>query len=143
MHLQDLRVRPGRRMAAVFVVLAVAVGMLPAGQTPRALSAPAANLPDDRYVMAGGCFAVRSASTGRYVARTDGGFSAGATSRSAAEPFRFQAAALGRYLLYGTENDFLAAQEGVVGQVADPAKRSYPGSGANGLSQGATDDTAD
>jgi hypothetical protein len=134
--------RGGRGLVAL-VVLAAAVAIGPTGETSPALSSPAGSrIPDDRYAMAGGCFAVRSAPTGRYVARLEDGFAAAAPSRRAAEPFRFQATALGRYLLYDTDGEFLAAQKGVVGEAADAVTGSVPGGMADGLSRGATDDAA-
>src|SRR4051812_22881089 len=58
------------------------------------------SVPEDRYAMAGGCYALRDAS-GHYVARTDSRFAAVATDRAHAEPFHFQAIDLGKYLLFG------------------------------------------
>ena len=57
----------------------------------------------DVYSYAGGCYALRDATTNRYVARDSLGYSASATSVAAATPFRMQATALGRYLLYGPD----------------------------------------
>lgn len=64
--------------------------------------------PEDRYEPAGGCYAVRSLATGKYVTRTASGFAATGDSASA-EPFRFQAYDLGKYLLFASHADFLAA----------------------------------
>ena len=82
-------------------------------------TAPRRAVPEDRYAMAGGCYTLRSAATGRYVNRTDGSPAAGAAGSSKAAPFRFQATALGRYLLYGTARDFLATTQGAVGKGAE------------------------
>jgi hypothetical protein len=71
---------------------------------------------DARYALANGCYALKSLSTGRFVAKTsDGAYRATATAP--AERFRMQATALGRYLLYGRGRDFLAlgSQEPVPG----------------------------
>src|SRR3954470_4026405 len=62
--------------------------------------------PDDRYSLAGGCFALRSAATGKLVPRSGDTFTATGT---AGEPLRFQAYDLGKYLLYAGRKDFLAA----------------------------------
>jgi microsomal dipeptidase-like Zn-dependent dipeptidase len=67
-----------------------------------ALFAPSANAADV-YSYAGGCYALRDAAANRYVARDSLGYSASATSVAAATPFRMQATALGRYLLYGPD----------------------------------------
>ncbi len=60
---------------------------------------------EDRYAPASGCFALRSAQTGKLVARAGTGFAAtGATG----EAFRFQAFDLGKYLLFASKSDFFA-----------------------------------
>ncbi len=69
--------------------------------------------PEDRYAMAGGCYALRSTSTGRWVARAGAGYAATSADRSAAEPFHFQATDLGRYLLFGHDQTFMAAMAGL------------------------------
>jgi hypothetical protein len=69
------------------------------------LSAPRAPGTQDRYAPARGCFALRSAQTGRLVTRTADGFAATGTR---GEAFRFQTMDLGKYLLYGSKKDFLA-----------------------------------
>ena len=85
-----------------------------------------AAVPEDRYAMAGGCYALRSETAG-YIARTADGFAATGQSSDDAEPFHFQATDLGRYLLFGTAEDFLAASEGLAGQVAYGATQGRPG----------------
>jgi microsomal dipeptidase-like Zn-dependent dipeptidase len=67
-----------------------------------AVAAPSASAADV-YSYANGCYALRDASTGRYVARDAIGYSATASTAGAATPFRMQATALGRYLLYGPD----------------------------------------
>ena len=48
----------------------------------------------DRYSLAGGCYALKSAATGKFVAKgADGRYRASAGSAGAAEPFRMQATA--------------------------------------------------
>jgi hypothetical protein len=134
---------PIRRAGAILLTLGLAVALTPSGELPRAQAAPArATVPDDRYSMAGGCYAVRSLGSGRYVARTTGGFAATASSRRSAEPFHFQATDLGSFLLYGALEDFLAAQEGAVGEGADALTGSVAGSIAAGLTGSATDEAA-
>ena len=72
--------------------------------------APAArtNVPADRYAMAGGCYAIRSEATGKWLVRSGKGYTATATSAKTAEPIHFQASDLGTYLLYGKGKTFLS-----------------------------------
>ncbi len=77
-------------MTGAILALVAVLAMVPAGKAPRALSAPAGSrLPDDRYVMAGGCYAIRSATTGRYIARTDEGFVLGQPDARPAGAYEF------------------------------------------------------
>lgn len=87
-----------RRVTRSLVIAAMAATGV--GVWAAAPSATAASI--DVYAYANGCYTLRDASTNRWVARDVLGFHAGATSASAATPFRMQATALGRYLLYGT-----------------------------------------
>jgi microsomal dipeptidase-like Zn-dependent dipeptidase len=89
--------------------------------------------------MAGGCYSIRSLATGTTIGRENGTF---ALSGSA-EPFHFQATDLGRYLMFGSQSDFLAAEEGAAGAIAYAVTRSTPGAIAGGASVGATDAAAD
>jgi hypothetical protein len=79
---------------------------------PASLDTPSAlrhrRVPEDRYAMAGGCYTLRSAKTGRFVTRSGSGFAATARPAKAA-PFHFQALDLGKYLLFGSHKDFFAA----------------------------------
>ena len=52
---------------------------------------------------ANGCYALRDANTDRFVVRDALGYAATAPTAAAATPFRLQATALGRYLLYGPD----------------------------------------
>jgi hypothetical protein len=76
---------------------------------PTASPAPRASVPQDRYAMAGGCYALQSATTGKWVRRDGGGYTASASSMGGAEAFHFQASDLGTYLLYGKGRTFLGA----------------------------------
>jgi hypothetical protein len=73
-------------------------------------------VPEDRYAMAGGCYALRA--DGGYVGATANGYVANLPDRESAEPFHFQATALGSYLLYDTGGKFLAVSEGALGEAA-------------------------
>ena len=77
---------------------------------PGPAPAPRRVTPEDRYAMAGGCYAM--ASNGRWVRRSGDGFRASARRVGGAEPLHFQATDLGRYLLYATRKDFVAAGSG-------------------------------
>jgi hypothetical protein len=72
------------------------------------LSAPRPPGTSDVYAPAQGCFALRSAATGKLVTRAGTSFVATGTN---GEPFRFQAFDLGKYLLFGTKRDFLATAD--------------------------------
>src|SRR4051812_28661476 len=106
---------------------------------PTTVARPAALVhharPEDRYAMAGGCYAVRAAN-GHYVSRTGSGFAAVGADRAHAEPVHFQAIDLGKYLLFGTAKDFLA-------QAADPLPGgAHPATDtADGYVRGTGDET--
>ena len=84
---------PLRRLALA------AAAVLSVGVPPSA--AQAADEPV--YRLAGGCYALKDGDTDRYVTRDGRGYGLGASSVGAATPFRLQATALGRYLLYGPD----------------------------------------
>ena len=115
--------RPLRPVVALFAVGAVAAGSFTSlsqaatrtTATPWALAqalakggaleAPRPPSAADRYAPASGCFGLRSVASGKLVARAGSGFAA---TGAKAEPFRFQAFDLGKYLLFGSKSDFLA-----------------------------------
>ncbi|MEA2305147.1 MAG: hypothetical protein QOH43_2427 [Solirubrobacteraceae bacterium] len=76
-------------------ILAAALGVA-------VLGLPSAAQAADRYALVNGCYAVRTAG-GTYVVKDALGYRAGAATAAAATPFRMQATALGRYLLYGPD----------------------------------------
>src|SRR5688500_11230059 len=124
-----MRGRPQRLLllAALGGVLATATTGS-AGQQRPASTTPAPNAPRvynptplDRYEPAGGCYVLRNAATGGYVTRSGTAFRADGT-RDAAAPLRFQAYDLGKYLLFGDKQDFLAAAGGGLPGVSGPAK---------------------
>lgn len=87
-----------RRRVLAGLVAASALGsaaLVSAGPS----SAGAAGI--DVYGLVHGCYALRDAASGRYVARDAAGYHAGATRLADATPFRMQATGLGTYLLYG------------------------------------------
>ena len=109
---------------------------------PKPQGAQRAERPEDRYAMAGGCYAVQAAG-GSYVERAGDGFAATAPSAAEAEPFHFQATDLGRYLLFGSARDFVAASEGALGEAAYTVTESTPGATVGGLAHEKTDEAAD
>ena len=76
---------------------------------PTASPAARSAVPQDRYAMAGGCYALQSATTGKWVVHDGGGYGAEGTSLTGALPFHFQATDLGTYLLFGPDKTFLGA----------------------------------
>jgi microsomal dipeptidase-like Zn-dependent dipeptidase len=77
----------------------------------------------DIYSYANGCYALRDASSGRYVVRDPLGYSTAAGTAGAATPFRMQATALGRYLLYGSDGRMVsAAPLGQIGFTSSPGQ---------------------
>ena len=108
---------------AAMALTAVAAGPPPAAADPEVLAALDGTAPldpitdhtpgtDDRYDLASGCFALYSTEAQAYVTRAGTGFAATATAADAAEPFRLQAFDLGKYLLFASAQDFLAAEGG-------------------------------
>ena len=85
------------------------------------LSAPAAASADIRYSPAGGCWAIKDAQSGRFVARDGNAFKATAASPAQAEPVRFQATALARYLLFTKGGQFLSADGTATTAAASPS----------------------
>lgn len=92
---------------------------------PTAGPAPRAAVPQDRYAMAGGCYALRSAATGKWLTRVGSAYRATGATMAVAEPFHFQATDLGSYLLYGTTKTFLGSTIlTTIGAVSKPSGSS-------------------
>ena len=94
-----------------------------AAKAPPARSLAAATGDDRRYALANGCYALRSQSAGGFVAKAPGGYRTSAASVGEAEAFRMQATALGSYLFYGRDRDFMA---GGALNVVSPAGDASP-----------------
>lgn len=120
------------------LVTAAPAAEVTAVDTARFTPRPRTDAPLDQFALAGGCYVMRSA-IGRYLARTAEGFAATADSARAAEPFRFQATDLGRYLIFGTAEDFLAAGDGRTGTLTDSVADSSAGALGSGLTQDGSD----
>ena len=65
--------------------------------------------PQDRYVMAGGCYALQGRSG--WVARDGAAYAATAAGPADAEKFHFQATTLGQYLLWDSTESFLSTDD--------------------------------
>jgi hypothetical protein len=100
-------------------------------------------VPEDRYALANGCYAVYAHGADAYLARSGEGFAATAASRDHAEPFHFEPTDLGRYLLFGTAEDHLAADEGLMGELVDAVTDTSIAAALEGLSNGITGTIAD
>jgi hypothetical protein len=139
--------RPVRTAVGAVLVLLLAAALSPSGAVPgsssQADAAPRLPKPEDRYALAGGCYGVQSLATDAYLLREGDGFIAGTPDLAGAEPFHFQATDLGKYLLYGTAEDYVAADEGLVGALMSAVKESQAGSIASGVTTGLTDSVAD
>jgi microsomal dipeptidase-like Zn-dependent dipeptidase len=107
--------RAGARLSLLLAVAATAAGAL----APAPASAGKTEL--TRYSIVHGCFALRPASGSGLVAKSGGAYAASAPGLAQAEPFRMQATDLGRYLLYGTDRDFLSADGGAIVSAAEPS----------------------
>ena len=75
-------------------------------------------VPQTRFAMAGGCYALRSLANGRWVRQSGSTYVADVPERRQASPLRFQATDLGQYLLFTDERRFAAA-DGRRAQVQD------------------------
>lgn len=100
--------------AGIAIALAALLGLAPASA--------AAQEPQTRYSIVHDCLALKA--PGGFVAKSSGGYTATAGDVGAAEPFRMQATALGRYLLYGTQRDFLALDGNAIVSDAEPSDDS-------------------
>ncbi len=81
---------------ALGLVLAVALLAAPSAEAASA---------KDRYSLANGCFALKQGAS--YVAKSGDGYRVSAPSTATAERFYFKATALGKYMLYGRQRDYL------------------------------------
>ena len=96
--------------------------------TPYTLDREWADVPEDRYAVAGGCYSLRSVAADAYVTWGGQGF-APTGGQGDAESFHFQAYDLGKYLLYGSAEEFLAQAAGPAEQFqrgVEPATERLP-----------------
>lgn len=84
---------------------------------------PRTEVPEDRFALAGGCYALR-APDGGWLRRGDSGLVADGERVEDAEPFHLRATDLGSYLLYGTEEDFVSARRDGVTLAGRPSPRA-------------------
>ncbi len=102
--------------SALILLLFATVLAVPATASPAPAPPPAPGTlgprtpePEDRYALTQGCYGIHALVADTWVAAAGGGFDAGAADLLAAEPIRFQATDLGRYLLLSSDGGFLAA----------------------------------
>jgi hypothetical protein len=82
---------------------------------------PPGAVPQTRYDLANGCYALKSvARKGYAVQNGGGGYTASASSVDAAEPFFMKPTALGKYLFYARDQSFLAVNGSSVGSAGAP-----------------------
>src|SRR5699024_7392664 len=65
-----------------------------------------AEVPEDKYAMAGGCYAIQDVDSGNWIVKSGDGYTVSADSMADASGFHFQATDLGRYLLYDPDAQF-------------------------------------
>jgi microsomal dipeptidase-like Zn-dependent dipeptidase len=75
----------------------------------------------DRYSIVHGCYALQSADSGKFVTKSGGAYDVSGGGLGAAEPFRMQATALGRYLFYDTDKHFMTADGNALTSAAEPS----------------------
>jgi len=82
---------------------------------------PHATTPEDIYAMSRGCYALKSRSNSKWVARTSTGYAATLATSTGAERFWFQATDLGSYLLWDAHNSFLNSAGTTAGHATKPS----------------------
>ncbi|HZR35089.1 MAG TPA: hypothetical protein VFA75_06905 [Nevskia sp.] len=83
---------------------------------------PPGAVPQSRYDLANGCYALKSLSAKAYAVHgSDGGYTASATSLSGAEPFFMKPTALGKYLFYAHDKTMMAAENGAIASDTAPS----------------------
>ena len=83
---------------------------------------PHADVPEDVYAMAGGCYALQATTNHKWVVRAGAGYAATAADLTAAEPFHFQATDLGSYLLWDNDQEFIDSRPLTVVSGEKPSK---------------------
>lgn len=132
---EGVAVKLSRMHVAIVAVFGLLATMLsPVGAATQIV----AGAPADIYGLANGCFRMRAQSTGELITASGATFVAG----GAGQPFFFKATDLGSYLMYGNDV-YLAASDGVSGQIADEVAASKPGGIAEGLTSDQTTKAGD
>ncbi|WP_435770675.1 hypothetical protein [Nocardioides sp. SYSU DS0651] len=86
--------------------------------------APRSAVPGDRYAMAGGCYTLQEAATGRFVTRSGTSLAVAAVPRGSAAAFYFKATRLGGYLLHTDAGEVALGSDGAVGIAAEPSRQA-------------------
>jgi hypothetical protein len=90
--------------------------------TQSAQMRPHAAVPEDKYAMASGCYALQSSTNQKWVVRSGTGYKASAADAAQAEPFHFQATDLGSYLLWDSHEKFLNSSALGIVSSTNPSK---------------------
>ncbi|MGH8460499.1 MAG: peptidase M19 [Stenotrophobium sp.] len=84
---------------------------------------PAGAVPQTRYDLAQGCYALKSVPLNRYAVQDgSGAYAATATTPAAGEGFFMKPTALGKYMLYARNTNYLAANGSSVGSTSSPGE---------------------
>jgi hypothetical protein len=102
--------------------------------SPQELAERAAT-PTDRYELANGCYRLTSVVAEAPLVRTDDGYRPDADSDDP-EVFHLRATDLGSYLLFDSQEDFLSADEGLVGILLDELTDNSAAAMADGVARG-------
>ena len=132
-----------RRLASLLVMAAFAALLVPASPgraepppEPELVAAdvstePRLPIPEDRFALAGGCYAIETPD-GRVVAKDGAGYVLG----DEGAPFYFQATDLGSYLLYDPQQAFFAASDGALAPLLDTLTKARIDTPAGDFSPG-------
>jgi microsomal dipeptidase-like Zn-dependent dipeptidase len=109
-----MKTRVSRAALAVAALCVSVLALTPAG----------AGATTTRYSLANGCYALRAIAGSKYVVKSGSAYYANGTTLAGATPFRMQATALGRYLLYGP--DATMPSVGLLNQVSSTPTPGEP-----------------
>lgn len=84
-----------------------------------------ADIPRDRYAMAGGCYGLQDPQSGDWVRKQGSAYVVDAASLADATPIYFQATDLGEYLLMDADGEFLTRKAGVSAAGAPSVKAEW------------------
>ena len=117
--MNTLRQIRGRSLCTAALFVLTACGGSTSPETTSAPVTPPDNGPvtpqqQTIYSVASGCYAIQSPRSGKYLRKdADGSYQLSAGNAEQATAFRLRATALGRYLLYDPDTEFLSIRDGV------------------------------